>query len=374
MPGGTGAYSESQGLRVIREHVAEFIEARDGYKSSPDNIFLADGASGAISVMINLLIRNSSDGIMIPIPQYPLYTATIALNDAKAVPYYLNEESQWGLTMAELQRSLDAAKAEGTNVRGLVVINPGNPSGACLQRADQEDIVRFCMDNDIVLFADEVYQANIYNPQRPFTSFKKVAVETECTTEVLSFHSTSKGFIGECGRRGGYMETFNVSPEVKAQIYKMVSINLCSNVSGQVMVDLMVKPPQPGEPSYERFHQEETAVFESLQRRAARLSDALSNMKNVSCSTIDGAMYAFPRVHLPEKAVAAARDAGKSPDAFYALRLLAATGVCVVPGSGFGQREGTYHVRTTFLPPEQDMEDVVRRFSQFNDEFMAEFE
>jgi alanine transaminase len=106
-----------------------------------------------------------------------------------------------------------------------------------LDREYLEIICKFCADNGIVLLADEVYQRNVYADDKKFISAKKIAVESpHCENlELVSFHSTSKGFIGECGRRGGYMEFHNIDPYVHSQVYKLASSGLCSGVNGQIM-------------------------------------------------------------------------------------------------------------------------------------------
>jgi aspartate/methionine/tyrosine aminotransferase len=113
--------------------------------------------------------------------------------------------------------------------------------------------------------ADEVYQTNIYMPkQRPFYSFKKVLRDMGREYEdfeLISFHSVSKGMVGECGRRGGYFELAGIDIDVVAQIYKSVSITLCPNVQGQIMVELMVNPPKEGEPSYELYTKEISDIY-----------------------------------------------------------------------------------------------------------------
>jgi alanine transaminase len=100
---------------------------------------------------------------------------------------------------------------------------------------------------------------------------------------------------------------------------------------------------------------------------------ALNELEGVTCNQPQGAMYAFPSITLPPKAVAAAEAAGKVPDTFYALALLERTGIVVVPGSGFGQKEGSWHFRTTFLPPEEDMEAVIQRMSEFHRDFLRQY-
>ena len=107
--------------------------------------------------------------------------------------------------------------------------------------------------------------------------------------------------------------------------------------------------------------------------RSRKLVEALNKLEGIVCNEAEGAMYVFPSIKLPDRAIAAAEAAGKAPDVFYALELLESTGIVVVAGSGFGQREGTYHFRTTFLPPEADMDGVIERMSSFHADFMGKY-
>ncbi|KND02133.1 uncharacterized protein SPPG_02627 [Spizellomyces punctatus DAOM BR117] len=377
MGGSVGAYSHSQGIPLVRENVAKFIEERDGYPSDPNDIFLTAGASPGVQTVLQTLIANNQVGIMIPVPQYPLYTASIALFKGNAVPYYLNEENTWGLSVEELGRSIAAAREEGLDVRALCVINPGNPTGGCLTVDNMRDVIDFCHREKLVLLADEVYQKNIYLPQDfPFHSFKKVLKSmgpAYGSVELISFHSVSKGVVGECGRRGGYFECTSIDPQVKELFYKIASISLCPPTQGQLMVDLMVNPPRQGDASYDLYKQETDSIYESLRSRASRLADAFNRLEGVSCQPAQGAMYLFPQILLPTKAIEAARTAGQEPDVMYCMELLNATGVCVVPGSGFHQKEGTWHFRSTFLPPENQMENFIQRISEFHQEFMDRY-
>lgn len=154
---------------------------------------------------------------------------------------------------------------------------------------------------------------------------------------------------------------------------QVCSINLSPNTTGQVAMSLMVNPPKKDDASHDSFYAEKHAVAESLRRRAHIMTDGFNGLENVSCQFTEGAMYSFPRLHLPPKAVEAAKKAGKAPDTFYCLRLLEATGISVVPGSGFGQKEGEYHLRTTILPSEEKMKDVVEKYRKFNAAFMAQY-
>jgi alanine transaminase len=266
------------------------------------------------------------------------------------MPYYLNEETNWGLCVPDLEEALRKGRSEGANPRALVIINPGNPTGGCLPLEVIEEVIHLCEKENLVLIADEVYQTNIYTEGRPFHSFKKVVCQLKSPVELVSLHSVSKGMVGECGHRGGYFELHNFDPDVQQQIYKLASINLCPPITGQIVVDLMVSPPKPESASYKSFEAEFKSIYDGLRSRALSLSDAFNKMQGVECQSPEGAMYLFPQlVDIPEKAVKAAEKAGKLVDEYYCMRLLEAVGVCVIPGSGFGQKEGTWHFRTTFL-------------------------
>ncbi len=375
-----GAYSHSQGVELVRREVADFIGKRDGFLADPELVFLTDGASPGVQAWIRALIRNESDGLMIPIPQYPLYSACIPLYGGSAIEYFLDEKGGWSLSVEALQKSFDSAKGKKINPRALVVINPGNPTGQCLNVQNIRDIIGFCADRKIVIMADEVYQENVYVASKPFVSFRKVLkqLQQENATrfgavQLVSFHSTSKGMIGECGKRGGYFEAIGIPPDVRAEFYKLASISLCPNVIGQLTVGLMVNPPRQGDPSYALYKQEVSGIYDSLKRRAEKVTGALRALEGVTCNPSEGAMYCFPQIRLPHSAIAAAKQAGVAPDLFYCLALLENTGICVVPGSGFGQEDGTFHFRTTFLPLENQLDPVLEKMAVFHKQFMAKY-
>lgn len=126
------------------------------------------------------------------------------------------------------------------------MINPGNPTGQVLSKEAIKEMIQFAHEKKMVIFADEVYQSNIYTDQKTFVSFKKVLAEMPHpynTVELFSFHSTSKGLLGECGLRGGYFEMCNIDNRVKEEIIKLRSMFLCSNTMGQFATELMCNPP-----------------------------------------------------------------------------------------------------------------------------------
>ncbi|KAJ6562376.1 alanine aminotransferase [Mycena capillaripes] len=370
--GSIGAYSHSQGVPFIRKGVAKFISDRDGYPANPDDIFLTAGASAGVSLLINMLISEPTAGILIPIPQYPLYTAALAQHHGRPIPYLLDETSGWSTSIASISAALEAAAKEGTKPKALVIINPGNPTGALLSAETMAELVRLCEEHSLVLLADEVYQNNLHDAaHHPFTSFKKVVRDLQSPVPLVSFHSISKGVSGECGRRGGYFELTNVSEEVRALIYKLVSVGLCPPISGQIGVDSMVRPPKEGEPSYKLWKEETDTIHAALAERTRVMARRLNGLPGVSCVESPGALYLFPKIELSESAIKVAREAGKEPDAFYALALLDETGICVVPGSGFGQRDGEWHYRLTCLCP--GVEEYVGKLERFHMGFVKKY-
>lgn len=357
---GLGVYTESKGFRFVREAVARFIRERDGVDTDPEAIYLTDGASKAAQAVLNLLISGPTDGILIPIPQYPLYSATITLYGGAQIPYLLDEGNDWKLTRDELERATREARRRGITPRAIVVINPGNPTGAVLGEAEVEMVLDFAKAHDLAVLADEVYQRNVYRPGDRFVSFAGV-LERKGYRDVslFSFHSTSKGLLGECGHRGGYVECRNVNQDVMHEVIKLQSVSLCANTAGQIVTYLLVRGPREGGPSHARWQAEQKETLDSLALRARLLTDGLNAVPGIHCNAVAGAMYAFPRIELP---------AGMTDDQ-WCMALLEQTGICVVPGTGFGQAPGTWHFRTTILPPVEQIEQVVERLGAFHRAF-----
>ncbi|ODQ83179.1 hypothetical protein BABINDRAFT_159620 [Babjeviella inositovora NRRL Y-12698] len=374
--GSVGAYSGSQGVQLLRESVADFIFRRDGHEASADDIFLTGGASAAVTYLLTAICSGPDSGVLIPIPQYPLYTATLALNNATPLPYYLEESKGWSTNPDEIREVIVSAISRGIKPKALVVINPGNPTGAILSYDNIADIITVAAEYGVMVIADEVYQENVFRGE--FVSMRRVfkdlqAAEPELYANVLlaSLHSTSKGFSGECGQRGGYMELVNFSEPLKAAITKLTSINLCPTVTGQALIELMINPPRDADgESTKVYNQERDAIMVQLKSRSQALYDAFCKMEGVECQLPEGAMYLFPKITIPQKAQDKAKELNVAPDAFYCAQLLEHTGICTVPGSGFGQVEGTFHVRTTFLVPGTEW---VQLWENFHKQFMDEF-
>lgn len=183
---------------------------------------------------------------MVPIPQYPYYSAHIKQHGGSLIEYYLEEESGWGLNPKELERSYKEAKDNGTDVRAICLINPGNPTGQVFSKENLKDVITFAYENNLSILADEVYQENVY-VDKLFHSTREVLFDMGApfsnSVELISFHSISKGITGDCGLRGGYFEHINLDPSIEEIVYKMKSAALCSNTVGMIGLGLMVNQP-----------------------------------------------------------------------------------------------------------------------------------
>lgn len=370
IPEGVGAYSASAGVEFVRKAVAEFIANRDSIPVNHDRIILTEGASRAAQLVIAAIIKNQNDGILLPIPQYPMYSASLTLAGGLSIGYYLDEENHWQLNEDILRESYSLARLNKLNPVAITVINPGNPTGAVLSYENIKMIINFARKHNLSILADEVYQENIYSKNCKFYSFAKVMHDMQIDdVSLFSFHSMSKGFFGECGHRSGYLEVRNVPDDVFEQLVKFQSINLCANVLGQMATYMMVTPPKIGDASYDLYMKERTAILDDLREKSIILGNELNNIDGISVNMPEGAMYAFVKIALPADKVNT--SLGSKADVKYCMELLEKTGLCVVPGSGFGQLPNTLHFRTTFLPPREQIVEMVKKLAEFHHSYIT---
>lgn len=368
-----GSASDCRGMEVVRRQVAHFIRERDGVPADYQDVFLSSGATDALRVVLFLLNTTSSPkpaGVMIPIPQYPLFSSTIAEYGMYQISYYLDEDNQWALDVKELRRAISEARP-CCEPRALVIINPGNPSGFVMSRQDIESTIKFAYEENLFILADEVYQYNVYESCQ-FYSFKKILSEMGPPynkMELASFMSGSKGYMGECGARSGYCEIINLDNSVKEILMQLLASRLCPTLLGQIIMYCITNTPLPNEPSYQLFKTEKTNILESLKLRAQYCYRMFNSVEGLSCNKVIGAMFVYPRIHLSKKALKEAEARSQSPDEFYTMELLKSSGICVIPGCLFGQRPGTYHFRLTFLPQMDRLEKIVQRILEFQRKF-----
>jgi alanine transaminase len=368
-----GIYSPLPGFNCVRQNIARWIEKRDGVPSDWQSIYVTQGASAGIWHFLQTIITGASDGIMLPVPRYPLYSALVSLFGAQLIPYDLIEEECWSFDIDSILASVKRSRDKGVRVKAFVAVNPGNPTGTVLSRTDMKRIIDLCETEGIVLIGDEVYQENVYGNVE-WVSFKKVASEMHSKVQLVSVNSISKGFFGECGHRCGYFEFTNVDDGVIRTFHKLMSLQLPANSAGQLLMSVLTNPPI-GSVCGQLWNDERTRELESLAKRAHELKNVMAKLPGLKPQPVQGAMYLFPGLELPKKFLTEVK--GKTwrgepmpADLEWCMRLVNEEGIVPLPGSGFGQKEGTYHVRMTFLPTEQNMSEVVERLSRFQTKFM----
>ncbi|XP_035208108.1 alanine aminotransferase 2-like isoform X4 [Stegodyphus dumicola] len=318
-----GAYTYSEGIDLIREHIAQYLQRRDGVQASAENVILTAGASEALRSILNVL-NSPNDGnrigVMVPVPRDPSFTSLL------------------------------------------------NEFGSVLNSNTMEEIIQFAVRQKLVLLADESYQFNAFGQGCFFQSFKKTMMlmsEPFKHLELVSIMSGSTGILGECGLRCGCCELMNIREDVISVYKKSICVKMCPSVMGQIALDCMIFPPEPHEPSYPGFIQECRDIMQSLYEKATIAINALNEIDGIQCNNYTGSTFVFPKIYIPEKAVIEAKAKGQTPDTFYAMQLLEETGICSVPGALYGQIPGTYHLRLTILPEKekiQKMAEMIRRF------------
>ncbi|KAM3928218.1 alanine aminotransferase 2-like [Leptodactylus fuscus] len=377
--GSVGCYNQQYLMQTLPEKIARSIQRRDnGVPSHSSNIIVSSGASQAIMSVLWLLVSDAEElrtGILLSVPYYPLYMDVVALSGAVMVPYYLDEERGWAINVDSIRTSLPAARRR-YNPKVICVINPGNPTGHVLSRENISELIHLAAEEKLLILADEVYQDNVFRAGATFHSFKKVLYEMgpEYSEQVqlISVNSISKGITGECGARSGYIEFVNIDPEVFEVLHILKSF-IEPAVLGAVMLDVIVDPPQPGDPSYETFMLEKKTLLYNLAEKARITEKILNQAPGIYCNPIQGALYAFPRIQIPERAVRLAQDRDQEPDDFYCHLLLEDTGIVLCSGNGFGQAAGTYHFRITLLHPIEELKSILLKITQFHTRFMAEY-
>ncbi|KAM6948717.1 alanine aminotransferase 2 [Aplochiton taeniatus] len=378
--GSVGSYTTTGGIPCIKRRLCEFLSQRDGGAPSfPENVVFTNGSTAAITQMLKVLVDTHGSpptGVLTPVPNYPGSVTGLQAQGAAVLPYYLSEEHGWELEIGELRRALQSAK-EFSKPAALYVINPGNPTGHVQSRKSIEEVIQFAAAEKLFLMADEVYQANVFGEGSEFLSYKRVLAEMgpplAGSVELASFHSVSKGLMGECGLRGGYLELVNVDPVVTSKIVTLLSMEASSAVMGQLALDLMANPPHPGEPSYPLYAEETQAIRAVLVHNARRVPEVLNSLPGLSCQPVRGGAFIFPRLHLPPRVVEKAKEVGMQPDVFYCSRLLEEGGLYVGPGCEYGQEEGTHHFRFCLTTSVDRMEEVLQRLTTFHQRFMKDF-
>jgi hypothetical protein len=369
-----GAYTHSKGLAVCaRSTSCEFIAERDGRtrRQRRAHLPLSDGASPAVKVGLTLLLRGKSDGILLPIPQYPLYSATIALLGGTQVPYYLDEANHWGLSVARARAAVRRRQEEaGVDVRALVVINPGNPTGQVMSYDNIAEVVQWAAKRDVAAAGRRGLPGQRLRDRQAVPLVQEGPARPQVAAPVPLVP------LGLQGRHGRVRQARRLHGGRQPRRRRR-------RADLQAQLDQPV--PERARPAHRRRHGQAAAQGRRVLRAPHGRDEARSStrssaappssprcstaLEGVTCNSAQGAMYAFPQVRLPPKAIAAAKSAqSRRPTPTTACSCSKHTGICVVPGSGFGQRDGTHHFRTTFLPREDKVDKVARLMTAFHSE------
>jgi alanine-synthesizing transaminase len=331
-------YCDSKGLYSARKAIMQYCQQIRIPGVEIDDITIGNGVSELIVMSMQALI-NDGDEILVPAPDYPLWTAAVTLAGGTAVHYRCDEGADWLPDLADMRRKITS------RTRAIVVINPNNPTGAVYPRALLEDIVTLARQKDLVLFADEIYDKILYDD----------AVHTPLATLaddllVVTFNGLSKTYR-VAGFRTGWMVLSGAKHRARDYIEGLnilASMRLCANVPTQHAIQTALG----GYQSIQEFIRPGGRLYE--QRNLAHA--LLNQIEGVSCTKPKGALYLFPRIDTKRYNI--------TSDERFAFDLLAQEKLLIVHGSGFNWPEPD-HFRIVFLPRVEDITEAMSRLARF---------
>jgi len=334
----SAGYTDSKGLFAPRKAVVHYTQQKHVRAVTVDDVYLGNGASELITMSMNALL-NDGDEVLIPAPDYPLWTASVALSGGAPVHYRCDEASDW---MPDLD---DMAAKITSRTRAVVVINPNNPTGALYPEAVLQRIVELARRHGLIVFADEIYDKTLYDGQT-HTSIASLADDLL----FLTFNGLSKNYRA-CGYRAGWMVVSGEKKHARDYIEGLnilASMRLCSNTPGQ----LAIQTALGGYQSIDDL----VAPGGRLCRQRDLAHQLLTAIPGVTCVKPKAALYMFPRLD-PELYPIA-------DDQQFAYELLAEQKVLIVQGTGFNW-PAPDHFRVVFLPNSDDLIDAVGRIATF---------
>ncbi|HRP96326.1 MAG TPA: pyridoxal phosphate-dependent aminotransferase [Rhodocyclaceae bacterium] len=335
-------YSESKGLFAARKAIMHYTQQKKIAGVGIEDIYIGNGASELIVMAMQALLDND-DEVLVPAPDYPLWTAAVSLAGGKPRHYVCDEQAHWLPDLDDIRRKISA------NTRALVIINPNNPTGALYPQSFLLELVEIARQHQLIVFADEIYDKMLYDGAS-HTSIASLADDVLFVT----LNGLSKNYRA-CGYRAGWMV---VSGERRhAQDYiegltMLASMRLCSNVPGQWAIQTALGGYQSIE--------ELIAPDGRLTRQRDLAWELLTAIPGVSCVKPRAALYVFPR--LDPKMYPIENDQN------FVLELLEEERVLLVQGSGFNWHSPD-HFRLVFLPHEDDLEDAIGRIARFLDQY-----
>ncbi len=337
LPASAG-YSDSKGIFAARKAVMHETQKQGIKGVTLDDIYLGNGASELIVMATNGLL-NDGDELLLPAPDYPLWTAAASLSGGTPVHYLCDESKGW-------MPDLDDIRAKITpHTKGIVVINPNNPTGALYSTELLQQIVAIAREHELVIFADEVYDKVLYDGVRhtPIASLSEDVL-------TLTFNSLSKSYRS-CGYRAGWLvvsgDKKNAADYIEG-LNMLSNMRLCANVPGQWAIQTALG-------GYQSIN-ELVGEGGRLRRQRDLAYEMITAIPGVSCVKPSAALYMFPRL---DPAVYPIAD-----DRQFFLELLQETRVMLVQGTGFNWHSPD-HFRIVFLPHEDDLREAIGRVARF---------
>ncbi len=337
LPNASG-YSDSKGLFAARKAVMHYTQAKNIEGVGLEDIYIGNGASELIVLAMHGLLNNG-DEVLVPAPDYPLWTAAVSLGGGVARHYICDEANGW-------LPDLDDIRAKITDrTRAIVVINPNNPTGALYPDDLLKAIVEIARQHQLIIYADEIYDKMLYD-EAQHTAIASFADDVLFVT----FNGLSKNYRA-CGYRSGWMVVSGEKEHARDYLEGLdilASMRLCSNVPGQYAIQTALG-------GYQSIN-DLVAEGGRLRRQRDMAYDMLTSMPGVSCVKPRAALYLFPRL-----------DPTLYPiqnDQAFVLQLLEMEKVLVVQGSGFNWPQPD-HFRAVFLPNADDLQDAMQRIERF---------
>jgi len=337
LPNSAG-YSESKGLFAARKAIMHYAQSKNIVGVGLDDIYIGNGASELIVMAMQGLLNNG-DEVLVPAPDYPLWTAAVSLGGGRAVHYHCDESNGW-------LPNLDDIRAKITErTRAIVIINPNNPTGALYPDDLLKEIVEIARQHQLIIYSDEIYDKMLYEGAQ-HTAIASLADDVLFVT----FNGLSKNYRA-CGYRAGWMVISGEKSHARDYLEGLnilASMRLCSNVPGQYAIQTALG-------GYQSIN-DLVAEGGRLRRQRDMAYDMLTSIPGVTCVKPQAALYLFPRL-----------DPKMYPignDQEFILQLLEMEKVLVVQGSGFNWPEMD-HFRLVFLPISDDLEESMKRIERF---------
>ncbi|HJN46773.1 MAG TPA: aminotransferase class I/II-fold pyridoxal phosphate-dependent enzyme [Vicinamibacterales bacterium] len=335
---GANGYTPAAGIWQVREAVAASYAA-SGLSIGPDRVILTSGTSEGIELVLSVLV-DTGDEVLVPVPTYPFYTATLTKLGARSIYYHTDPSNGWMPDLDHIESLI------GPATRALVVIDPNNPTGAVYTEETRRALLELADTHGIVVLADEVYTDLAYDaPVPPIGSLNPDA-------PVISFSSISKTYQAP-GWRAGWLGVSGGErlDAVLGAIKELADGRLCS--AGPMQFAIMAALTSSDD--------HKASFLDALRERAAVSTRRLNGIEGISCVPPKAAFYAMPKVELPPGLT----------DEDYVFGLLRETGLLCVHGSGFGTAPGDGYLRIVFLSPPPDLEAIYDKIAAFTAQFRA---